>query len=76
MGGGKIRLTGITDKETTSFSYVPELHPARGWRSIWEKDCTLPCMVLSFKDKRMLVHNPKKTQELSLKTGTPKGEAK
>ena len=28
-GGGKIRLTGITDKETTSFSYVPELHPAR-----------------------------------------------
>lgn len=31
--GGKIRLTGITDTETTSFSYVPELYPARGWKS-------------------------------------------
>ena len=76
-GGGKIRLRdSITDKETASFSYVPELHPARGWESIWEKHCMLPGIILSFKDKRMLVHNPKKTQEPSLKRGTPKGETK
>lgn len=75
-GGGKIRLTGITDKERTSFSYVPELHPARGWKSIWEKHRTLPWLVLPFKGKRMLVHNPRKAQEPSLKRRTLKGEAK
>lgn len=41
-GEGRIKLTGTAEKETTSFSSVPELPLARGWQSICVQHHMLP----------------------------------